>query len=213
GAPSANDREVRQAFEHTTLISYTVRKAEKDGGAVLVQKVERAAVKGPEATRTDEGVAGAELVLHVSPRGEVTKVEGHDKLLRRLAGGDSGRRAVLAAALSEESLKRQATQALGLLPDGPAKKGQKWKQPAELDLGPLGRLKVEREYTCEDPGDKDKGVARFSSTTTVKGYEPGKGRSPAFQITRGQFKAAEGSGSLEFNADAGRPGTAAGTLH
>src|SRR5260370_33175815 len=62
---SANDREIRQEFQHTTLLSYTAKKVEKDGSAVVVQKVEPVAIKTGEATKggvvikEDDSLVGA----------------------------------------------------------------------------------------------------------------------------------------------------------
>src|SRR5262249_62006885 len=104
---------------------------------------------GPGPAR---GGAGAELVLHVSPRGEVTRVQGQDSLLDRVAGTETSKRESVRAALSEESLKRAATAALGFLPEGKIKDGASWTRSAALDLGALGRLGVEYRYRYEGKG-------------------------------------------------------------
>src|SRR5581483_9130013 len=73
------DREVRQNYEHTSYLRYTVKKKNKDGSAVLTQQVVpgRNTVKSPLiAERIDAtldggegGVRPAELTLHVDARG------------------------------------------------------------------------------------------------------------------------------------------------
>ncbi len=220
GAPGAardagNDREVRQEYEQTALLSYTVKKANKDGSAELVQRVEGLTVKGPDAAKVDTQLGprerladgGAELTLHVGPRGEVTKVEGADKLLERLAGNDSGARRALEEALSPDALKKAASQALGFLPKDKVKAGDNWDRKAELSLGALGRLKVEHRYTYPGKGEGgDKGLERIAFTTAVTGFEPNKGGSSAlpFQVTEGNFKSADGKGSALFDAEKGR---------
>ena len=217
GKPGIADvgREVSQEYEHTTLLSYTVRKVNKDGSAELVQKLEETTIRsgdallkkdaGPSDTppRKDTSLKDTPLVLHVTPAGIVTKVEGQKELLKKLAGNDSGKEAVLAAALSEEALKKQTTQSLGFLPPQPLKKGMHWKKPAGLPLGPLGDLDAERTYAY-DGSPSDKGPLKITFTTAVKSFTPGKVPSRTVQVIGGKLKATEGKGSLEFDAAAGR---------
>ena len=205
-------REVSQEFGHTTRLRYTVRKVDAAGNAEIVQRVERVLIrcklpleKDQATERDDDSLKGAELVLHVTPRGEVTKVEGVEKLLAKLGGGDVGKRkrAVLAEALSAESLKKQASQAFGFLPAEPLKKGLHWTRPAGVAFGPLGRLDAERVYVY-DGSLKDKGPVKIAFTTEVKGFTPGKPGPAGLLVTSGKFKPAKGKGSLEFDAARGR---------
>lgn len=208
-------REVSQEYEHTTLLSYTVRKVNKDGSAELVQKLEETTIRsgdtllkkdtkpGDTPPLKDTSLKDTPLVLHVTPAGVVTKVEGQKELLKKLAGNDSSKQAVLAEALSEESLKRQTTQSLGFLPTQPLKKGLSWKKPAGLPLGPLGDLDAERTYTY-DGSPSDKGPLKITFTTAVKKFTPGKVRSRTVQVIGGKLKATESKGSLEFDVAAGR---------
>ena len=206
------DREVRQHFEHTTLLSYKVQKVNKDGSATVLQRVEGAAVRAPkdEVSKADPVLRGAELTLHVTSRGEVTKVEGADKLLEKLAGGAGARKDTLRAALAEESLRKSATQALGFLPPRGTRAGGAWQGQVELALGPLGRFTVRRSYrdAGEGSGD-DKGLAHLAFTASVSNYRPektGKGGprpSDEFQVTEGSLDGT-GKGDLYFNAAAGR---------
>jgi hypothetical protein len=229
---NANDREIHQVFQHTTVLSYTTRKVEKDGSAVVVQKVEWVLLKSGdklrgEVIKEDDSLVGAELVLHVKPTGEVTRVEGQKKLLEKLTARDTEKESLFAGALSEASLKKAANQALAFLPQSSGERKEKtWKRPAELALGAFGRLTVEHVYKYEGEGSgKDKDVAKISFTTDVKSFEPararsksptavepepatgtgkGKGISTAYQVERGTFKATEGKGTLEFNTATGR---------
>src|SRR5262249_12524524 len=114
---------------------------------------------------------GAELILHVKPSGEVTRVEGQKELLERLAGSDTRKREAIEVALPKEPLKKTRRESLGFLPATKVKPGASWKRPAELNLGPLGRLKVEHHYAYEGKGtDEDKNLDRIVRTTRLAGY-------------------------------------------
>src|SRR5262245_29551486 len=80
------DREIQQEYEHTSWIRYSVEERNDDGSAVLKLSVERdrGVAKGGEADKPDNALDGASLTLHVDARGQVSKVEGTDKLLEKL---------------------------------------------------------------------------------------------------------------------------------
>jgi len=242
GRNTFNDREVRQAFVHTTLLRYKVRKVNEDGSAEVVQtllKASTAAPKDPakkdepERPKNDDllgpvgSTPGAELVLHVTPAGEVTRVEGQEELLKKLAGTDTGKRQAIRDALSEESLKRALTHALGFLPGEKVKAGASWKRSADLNLGALGRVEVEHRYTCEGKGaDENKGLEQIERTTRLVDFDPDPLRvwpsqvplgvavggvataavrpRPQFRVTEGHFSVAEGKGTFFFDAEKGQ---------
>ena len=107
------EREIRQRYEYTTFIRYTVRKRNDDGSAVIVQRVEKGRTVIKPAPRTDKpedrpdtGLDDVELTLHVDPRGVVTKVEGAgEALLTKLAVNDTDRRKALEEILSAETIQ------------------------------------------------------------------------------------------------------------
>ncbi len=201
------DREIQQNYEHSSLVRYTVQKRNDDGSAVLVQRVERdrSAVKGPESSKPDPTLEDAELTLHVNMRGQVTKVEGADKLLVLLAGDDTAKREALREMLDPETLRIAATQTLGLFPKESLKTGESWNSTAELKLGVAGRVKSEREFTLDAVENRGAtSLARVSFTTKVSDYQPAKGGNLAFQVAAGYLTQASGKGSLEVDLDAGR---------
>jgi hypothetical protein len=237
----ANGREVSQEFEQAAVFRYSVRAVNKDGSAELGQRVEQVVIRtgdsltapiwtllsrvtmlarfsldADQTIRSDDSLKGVELVLHVTPRGEVTKVEGADKLLKKLeklADSSKLKRALIGAlpwwmvvvevVEWSEALRKQATQALGFLPDNPLKKGLRWQRPAGLALGALGHLDGERTYAY-DGSPTGKGPVTITFTTVVKGFEPGKGGAEGPRVTRGKIKTAKGEGRLEFDPAAGR---------
>lgn len=194
-----NDRELSLKFELYSLVRYTVKKANADGSAEVEQTVLKQLVKAPDVEK-DAALSSASLILHVDARGRVSKVTGLDKLLESLAGLDTGKRATLTAILSPEAVRRSATQALGFLP---AKAARTWEQEVDAGLGPLGTLTLTRSFTAEGSGK-----SRLSWTVKDGRYQPGKatdkGPAPTALVTGGSFGLIEGSGSLTFDAEAGR---------
>jgi hypothetical protein len=238
-----NDREVQQAFVHTVLLRYKVRKVNDDGSAEVVQtllKASTAPIKDPAKKddpvrpKNDEVLGpvgdkpGAELVLHVLPAGEVTRVEGQEELLKKLAGTDTGKRQAIRDALSEESLKRTLTHALGFLPGEKVKAGASWKRNADLNLGALGRVEIEHRYSYEGKGtDENKGLEQIERTTRLVDFDPdpqqvwpsqdalgaavggvapavARPRSLSFRVTEGRFSSSEGKGTFFFDAEKGQ---------
>jgi hypothetical protein len=232
------DRELRQEYEHTTLLQFKVVKVNEDGSGVLTQRVvgERSKVKGLEADsveKPDATLDDFELTLHVDARGQVTKVEGGDRLLEKLAGNDTGKRDALRDMLSADALQSSSNLALGLLPGKPVKPDDHWSQPAQLRLGALGLLRLERTFTLQSVQKrKDVNTARVVFTSRVKDYRPDPidhkiagtvllQRQPlgsaatallarslsggiAFRITDGYLTEGGGTGRFDLDLDAGR---------
>ncbi len=205
---SERDREIEQKYEHTTWIRYSVEDRKDDGSAVLKLSVERdrGLVKGGEAEKPDTALDGATLTLHVDARGQVSKVEGADKLLDKLARDDTARRAALAEALSPEAIAASVSQSLGLLAGKAVKTGAEWETGGELKLGALGRLKLERKCKLESVENRGaKSLAKVSWTTKLLDYRPARSSGIAFQVVNGHLSDVSAVGSLEVDLDAGRP--------
>jgi hypothetical protein len=212
---TSNDREVRQGFAQIAYLRYKVLEINKDGSARVSQQIVKELKvakdppeKGEDDTPKDDellgppepGKPGAELILHVKASGEVTKVEGQEKLLK-LLGTDSGKQQALKEALSEESLKKTLSESLGFLPGKKVKAGNTWKRTAKLNLGPLGSFEVQHDYSYEG---KEKQLDRLTRTTQLLNFIPSKGDTLAFRVLDGRFRVARGEGTFDFDADKGR---------
>jgi hypothetical protein len=210
-------KEFRQDRETTVMYSVTVAKKNDDNSVVLDEKVESVAVKN---TGTPAGEPAAEdkfnqqlkdASFHVTltPQGEVTKFEGYEDLLKKVAGDDVNARKIVQAVLTEESLKRAATDAFGVLPAGPVKAGDKWgaDKKAEASLGPLGSFTLTRTYTYEGKDNYNGKTVDKISYAGAASYTPPKmgETSPfPFQVLKGDLKADDIKGTLYFDAAAGR---------
>jgi hypothetical protein len=147
--------------------------------------------------------------MTVTPHGEVTKFEGYEELIKKIAGEDAEARKIVQAVLGEEYLKRSATEVFGVLPPGPVKGGDKWgaDKKQEIPLGPLGSFTITREFTYDGKGNLngqpfDK--ITFTATASYNPPKPGATGSFPFQVTKGDLKASDLKGTVWFDASAGR---------
>ncbi len=130
----------RQEFDST--------KAQKSGGNPLIQVLQRL------AKRT--------LVLHLTPQGKITKVEGLKELFQemKLPGGQ------FPVAQMAEGIKDQLGQMVVAFPDKELNPGDTWEVPLKMTLPGIGRMETRMRYRYEGPQDS---LARFTFTTSLEG--------------------------------------------
>jgi hypothetical protein len=219
-------REVRQDLDLTFLFSVTVDKVNPDDkSAVLVQKVESIEAKNtgsptggiPAEDKFNQKVKGATFRVTVTPRGEVTKFEGYDDLVKQLAGDDPATRKTVQAVLSEDYLRHAAADVFGPLP-GPVEPNATWgaDKKVEVPLGPLGTFTTSRTYTFDGKATVDgKSVAKitFKGTASYSPPKSGEGGPFPFQVTKGDLKIDELHGTILFDDAAGRLVQSDATMH
>src|SRR5262249_23629457 len=114
-------KEVKNDIEYTIVISYSVLDAQPDGNVVLECKVESTKFKnaagGPIIA--DDKVQGATYKLTLNAKREVTKVEGYDAFIKKLAGDDTNALNTLRATYPESTLMISARQTFSFLPEKP----------------------------------------------------------------------------------------------
>jgi hypothetical protein len=208
-------KELRQDMEITYLFAVTVQEVDADKSAVLEQTLESVAVKNvggatgelPAQDKFNQQLKGATFRLTVTPHGEVTKFEGYEALLKKLAGEDAVARKTVQAVLSEDYLKQAATDVFGVLPSGPVKVEEAWERKHELPLGPLGSFAIARTYTYDG---KDNLAGKlfdkigFKGTAAYTAPKSGEAGPFPFQVTKADLKPEGIKGTAWFDADAGR---------
>jgi len=200
------NREMKQDVEITAILGFNVEDRAGEN-LVLKETVLGLTTKsaGEAALLTDEKIKGAVFTLTLSPKMEVLKLEGHDKLIDKLAGDDLAVRKTLQAILGEETLKKSVRDILAILPDRPVKDGETWERVSETPFGPLGILKQTITYKLE--GKEDVGGKKVSkiSFTTALDFKAGKADpSLPFNVASGELKTEEAKGTLHFDDAAGR---------
>ena len=199
------NKELKQNIEQTAVLGFTVEERTADN-LVLKETIQGLTINSGGATQlSDERVRGVVFTITLSPKMEVLKFEGHDKLIDKLTGDDVAARKTLQAVLGGETLKKSVREVLGFLPDRPVKDGETWERLTETPFGPLGTLKQTNTYKLE--GKEDVGGKKVSkiSFTTALDFKAGKpDPSLPYSVSSGELKAEEAKGTLHFDDAAGR---------
>jgi hypothetical protein len=198
-------REVRQEREETLVLGFKVESKGPDG-IVLTETIEGFSSRtGKDPAVSDDRIKGASFVVTLSPKMEVLKLEGHDKLIDKLAGDDLNVRKTLQLVLSEEALKRSVREALAFLPDRPVKENETWERSIDAPLGPLGSLRMTNTYKLEGKEDVGGKKVEKITYTTALDYKPGKPEKELpYHVVTGDLKAEDAKGTVHFDAAAGR---------
>jgi hypothetical protein len=213
----ALNKELKLDTEQTTVFRVTVQNdPTSDKSVVLEYKIESSTAKSSTAggaaaadEKLQQQLAGLTFTVTLSPKGEVTKFDGYEGVIKKLAGDDKNAEKLVRALLSEDELKARATDALGFLPDGPVKIDAKWERESKLPFGPLGSFALKRKYTYNGPAKAPSGKAAEQILFQVDATytPPPKSEAAAglpFQVVKGDLKAENFKGVVFFDAAAGR---------
>jgi hypothetical protein len=155
----------------------------------------------------DDKLQGATFTLTLNPKLEVTKLEGYNDLIKKLAGDDANVLKTVKSILSEELLMKSAKEAFAFLPAKQVKEGDTWGKDhtVKMPLGPLGTLETTSLYKYEGKGKlNDKEYDKISFTTTVEYSAPKEDQGLAFKVTKGELKADNAKGTIYFDNTTGR---------
>jgi hypothetical protein len=218
--------DVETDADHAITSRTTVGKARPDGTIPVEEKTESIKVRfslpgamkvefdssKPDAAKSDvaeiqaildglRATAGASYTVVLGKDGKVTAVEGIQKILDKApASAAEG----LKAQFSVERLKQAMDQTLGVLPDGPVKKGERWKRIELMDIGGGQMLTFENYYeyqgTVEKDGKTYDKIAIFSNTVR---YAPDPNPNALAKVINSDFKIESSSGSLLFDREQG----------
>jgi hypothetical protein len=133
--------------------------------------------------------------------GQVTKFEGFDDFIKKVAGDNEAVAKALRSMGSEELYRQGVTQTFGFLPVKGVTKGDKWKQTGNMPLPLFGALKSETEFAYQGPGEKGEQIA-FTQQFTYELPKPQDGA--LLRITKADVKIEPGKGLFIFDARAGR---------
>jgi hypothetical protein len=198
-------KEVPHNSELTVVLGFAVTDQTPEG-FLLRETVEGVTIKPEKGEAvSDDKIAGATFGILLSPKWEVLKFEGYDKLIDKLSGDDVAVRQALQATLSEDALKKSVRELMAFLPDRPVKAGDTWERSVEQPFGALGTLRETRAYKLdgeEDLGGKKVDKITFTSAIDYKPDKPDKAL--AYHVISGEMKADEAKGTVHFDAAAGR---------
>jgi hypothetical protein len=197
----ALNKDVPQNSKQTIVLGFKVE--EKSGeNLILKETVEEVTVKPEKGDPvSDNKLVGATFLLTVSPKWEILKFDGYDKLIDKLAGDDPAVRTALTATLPEEVFKKSVREVMAFLPDRPVKDGETWERTVEEPLGPLGTLRETRTYKLEGKEDVGgKKVDKITYTTALDFKAGKKVENLPYYVVSGRLEAKEGKGTVHFDA-------------
>jgi hypothetical protein len=199
----ALNKDVPQNSEQTIVLGFSVE--EKAGENFLLKEtVEEVTVKPEKGDPvSDPRLPGVTFLLTVSPKWEILKFDGYDKLVDKLAGDDPAVRTALTLTLPEEVFKKTVREAMAFLPDRAVKDGETWERSVEEPLGPLGTLRETRTYKLdvkEDFGGKK--VDKITFTTAVDFKAGKKVDNLSYYVISGRVEVKESKGTIHFDAAA-----------
>lgn len=173
---------------------------------VLEQKIEKVNVKAgqgldPQA-KVAEQMVGSVFKITLNNKGEVTKIEGFDDLIKKLSQGNDEIGKLLKSILTEDTMKQGIQEAFSFVPGKPVNKGDSWKRQMRLSMGPMGTFIVDMDYTYQGKA-KDGEEVGLKGTYSYEAPKGGAGGLP-FKVTKGEFKTEEAKGTLIFDAVNGR---------
>jgi hypothetical protein len=159
------------------ISSFVVKSASPDG-FVLEQRVDSWQIKAtgsvPEdaAKLLEQAFKDVPFTVTISKSGKITKFEGYDQVLKRMAKLNPGEYEQFKAFATEDAIRSLVSMAFELLPEKPTKKGETWKKMTEVPLGGVGKFTIQTELTLD--GTKVDGGELITTKGTFS-FSPGKG--------------------------------------
>jgi hypothetical protein len=194
----------KQTEKLQQVISLTV-KEKTASGIVVEKKIEKLRVQaegnavGAGDAKLAEKLSGATFTLTLDTAGRISKFEGYDAFIKKLADGNADAEKVARVMLPEDVLRNGADEFFRFLPLVPVKKDTGWKREETLPMGPLGSLKSVTDFTYD--GKEKEGDVISAKTTVTYMSPPAAG---VFKITKGSLKSDDAKGRYVFDADKGR---------
>jgi hypothetical protein len=217
--------DVNQDQTQTFIFSWTPVSQDKDGNWTIKQKIEGVKMsidiggsKIDYDSTKESGTAnplsdffkqlvGSEFTLTLDKDMKVTKIEGRDAFVKKLAAANPQMEPLLNQILSEKALKEMADPTFASIPNKEVKKGDTWSKDSKLDMGPIGTYDNTYKYTSQGADDKDKKLEKIKVETTLKYTPPtdsGASNPLPFKIKSADLKSSNAGGSIWFDTDKGR---------
>ena len=149
-----------------------------------------------------ERVKGATLTATLDEKLAVTKLEGYEKFLEKLAGDDEMLGKQMKQQFSEEAVKQMFSQVFAFAPDKPVKVGETWTRTDKMPAAGLDAV-VKQKYKLDSVSN---GVAKIGLTgdLTFKAGKAIPGLPEGVDIKKFDMKADKFTSTLLFDTKAGR---------
>jgi len=214
--------DVVQNQSQTFFFSWKVESVDKDGNAIITQKIEGVKMSIDiggskieyDSTRDTntanplgdffKALVGSEFKLTVDKDLKVSKIDGRTEFIKKLVGANPQMEPLLNQILSEQAMKEMAEPTFAAIPTTEVTKGKDWTKTTTLDMGPIGSYMNTFKYTYEG---KDGQSDKIKVETTLK-YSPPKDAANAsalpFKIKSADLKSTNATGTIVFDNTKGR---------
>jgi Family of unknown function (DUF6263) len=214
-------QEIKQTQTQTYVTSWTPEKQDGDRW-LLKQKIEAVKMEieiggntitydstKPKAKKEPidnllGALVGSEFRVTLDNGFNVLKLEGREKLIKKLVADGPEMEAMLRGILSEDALKETANPMLVAAPRRKLDKGDYWVSEKSQDLGPIGRWTGRWQYLH---AGKEGKLIKLKLEAIKYEFQPKKdavaGELP-FAITASDFKTKNSTGVILFDPEKGR---------
>jgi hypothetical protein len=147
-------------------------------------------------------VKGATITATLDDKLNVTKIEGYDKFLDKLAGDDEAVRKQMKQQFSEASVGQMFSQVFAFAPDKAVKVGETWTRSEKMPAAGL-EASVKQKFKLDSVKD---GVAKIGLTgdLSFKAGNAFPGLPEGIAVDKFDMKAEKFAGTLLFDTKAGR---------
>jgi hypothetical protein len=149
-----------------------------------------------------ERIKGATITATLDDKLAVTKLEGYDKFLDKLAGEDAAVRKQMKEQFSEATVGQMFTQVFSFAPDKPVKVGDTWTRNEKMPAAGI-EASVKQKFKLSSVTD---GVAKIGLTGDLEFKVGDKfpGLPEGVKVDKFDMKAEKFEGTLLFDTKAGR---------
>ena len=201
---TAMGREVEQSITTEGVVRYKVTSV-KPGTTVVEMTYlsNKTTAKGlPGADAANDKLKGVTLTVTLDGKMEVAKLEGYDKIVDALAGGNEQAKAAVKGLLPEAVVRQGLNDMFALVPGDVVKIGGTWKRKDAIPLAGLGEVRTASTHKLDAvQGD----TAKVNWTATGE-FKNGDGTIPGLpvKLTKTDLKIEKLSGAYTFDLFTGR---------
>lgn len=149
-------------------------------------------------------VKGATVTATLNDELEVTKVDGYEKFLDKLAGDNAAERAQMKAQFSETAVGQMVSQVFSFAPAKPVKVGDTWNRTDKIPTGGFGDASVKQKFKLDSVTG---GVAKLGLEGDMSfkaGDAAFPGLPPGVKVSKFDIKADKITGTVLFDTKTGR---------
>ena len=179
----------------TTITSFQVLDVAADGSVDMEMTMIAVREEGPGSADSQQildRMQGASFKVSLGADRKITRFEGYEEFVERIADGNAKLARFFRSILSESSFRKMVTQTFSIVPPHPVRAGESWNQSQDMSLGPFGSVSVVRTVRHEGTAQENDGLSgiRLNLTGSAE-YQAPKEKFPGFpfEIVGGDLRA------------------------